>query len=468
MAGATFLHGVEVIEIDDGPRSVRTVRSSVVGIVGTAPNANPAAFPLDTPTVIAGSRRTAALLDTLGTREGTLPNAVESILDQIGAVIVVVRVEEGADEAETLANILGGVAPDGSYRGLHALMGAQSAVGLTPRILLAPGSTSDRPLGVSEITLANAGTGYTSALVEITGGGGEGAKAEAVIVGGVISSIIVTAPGRRYTAVPTVTITGNGTGATATAKIGASANPVVAEFVGLAERMRAVVIADGPATTDADAIQYAKDFGSKRIYVVDPQVKVQRGTNIVNEPASAVVAGLIAKIDYERGFWWSPSNQTINGILGTSRPIDFALGDPNSRANLLNEANIATIIREDGYRLWGNRTLSSDPRFAFLSVVRTADIINDSVLRAHLWAVDRNISKTYFDDVSESVRAYMRELKAMGAILGGDCQPDPELNSPSSIADGKAWFNMDFTPPYPAEHVIFRSRIVNDYLEDLV
>ena len=175
MAGATFLHGVEVIEIDDGPRSVRTVRSSVIGIVGTAPNANPAAFPLDTPTVIAGSRRTAALLDTLGTREGTLPNAVESILDQIGAVVVVVRVEEGADEAETLANILGGVAPDGSYRGLHALMGAQSAVGLTPRILLAPGFTSDRPLGVSEIMLANAGTGYTSALVEITGGGGEGA-----------------------------------------------------------------------------------------------------------------------------------------------------------------------------------------------------------------------------------------------------------------------------------------------------
>jgi len=180
------------------------------------------------------------------------------------------------------------------------------------------------------------------------------------------------------------------------------------------------------------------------------------------------VAGLIAKIDYERGFWWSPSNQNINGIVGTARPIDFALGDRSSRANLLNEQNIATIIREDGYRLWGNRTLSSDQKWAFLSVVRTSDIINDSILRAHLWAVDRNITKTYYDDVSESVNAYLRELKALGAILGGTCYPDGELNSPSSIKDGKAWFNIDFTPPYPAEHVIFRSSIVEDYLEELV
>ncbi|TIT42648.1 MAG: phage tail protein, partial [Mesorhizobium sp.] len=172
--------------------------------------------------------------------------------------------------------------------------------------------------------------------------------------------------------------------------------------------------------------------------------------------------------DNDRGFWWSPSNQNINGIVGTDRAIDFALGDANSRANLLNEGNVATIIREDGFRLWGNRTLSSDQKFAFLSVVRTADTINDSILRAHLWAVDRNITKTYIDDVEESVNAYIRSLVAMGALIGGRCYADPDLNSPASISEGKVWFNIEFTPPYPAEHVIFRSRIVNDFLEDLV
>jgi len=357
---------------------------------------------------------------------------------------------------------------DGSYQGVHALLGAGSILGQTPRILIAPGFTHQRPLGVTEIELSSKGSGYTQAEVTITGGGGTGAAAEAVIINGEIDSIALTASGHGYTAKPTVTIDGDGTGAVANAKTGEAANPVVAELDGLAERLRAVVIADGPNTTDEAAVQTAGDFGSKRVYLVDPFVKVARGGTIVNEPVSVCVAGLIAKIDYDRGFWWSPSNQAINGIVGTSRPIDFALGDKSARANLLNEQNVATIIRENGYRLWGNRTLSHDQKWAFLSVVRTSDIINDSILRAHLWAVDRNITKTYFDDVSESVNAYLRELKALGAILGGTCYPDGELNSPASIKDGKAWFNIDFTLPYPAEHVIFRSHIVDDYLEDLV
>jgi len=467
MAGTDFLHGVEVIEIDDGPRPIRTVRSGVIGLVGTAPDANAAEFPLNQPVLLAGSRLKAAKLDMTGNRRGTLPQAVDQIFDQIGAVIVVIRVEEG-DSEQDMTPILGGVLADGSYQGVHALIGAQSTLGLTPRILLAPGFTHTRPIGVSEIELSDQGSGYTQADIVITGGGGVGAKAQAVIVGGKIESVVITAPGMGYTDNPTITISGDGTGAQATAKTAAAANPVVAELVGIAERLRAIVVADGPNSTDAAAVQAAGDFGSKRVYLVDPFVKVSRGGTIVNEPASPAVAGLIAKIDYDRGFWWSPSNQTINGIIGTSRPIDFALGDKSSRANLLNEQNVATIVREDGYRLWGNRTLSSDQKWAFLSVVRTSDMINDSILRAHLWAVDRNITKTYFDDVSESVNAYLRELKALGAILGGRCYPDGELNSPSSIKDGKAWFNIDFTPPYPAEHVIFRSRIVDDYLEELI
>ncbi|MDJ0824250.1 MAG: hypothetical protein QNJ16_01980, partial [Rhodobacter sp.] len=39
-----------------------------------------------------------------------------------------------------------------------------------------------------------------------------------------------------------------------------------------------------------------------------------------------------------------------------------------SRANLLNEQEVATIVRKNGYRLWGNRSLASDPLWAFLSV----------------------------------------------------------------------------------------------------
>jgi phage tail sheath protein FI len=389
-----FLHGVEVLEIDAGPRPIRTVRSSVIGIVGTAPDADAAAFPLNTPVLIAGSRAEAALLDTVGDGLGTLPAALAGIFDQIGAVVVVIRVDEGADEAATLANIVGGVDVSGNYEGVQALLGAESVVGSAPRILCAPGWTHQRPSD--------------------------------------------------------------------------AANPVVSELLGIAERLRAVIIADGPDTVDADAIAYVGDFGSDRVFVVDPWVKILDGAGLVAvEPASARVAGLIAKSDNDRGFWWSPSNQVINGIIGTSRPIDFKLGDANCRANLLNEANVATIVRQDGFRLWGNRSVSSDAKWAFLSVRRTADIIAESLQRAHLWAVDRNITKTYVEDVTEGVNAYLRSLVALDAILGGTCWADPDLNTPANIAQGKVYFNFDFTPPYPAEHITFRSHLVNDYISEV-
>lgn len=396
-----FLHGVEVVEIDNGPRPIRTVRSSVIGLIGTAPLADEHSFPLNTPVLIAGSRLEAAKLGSTG----TLPMAIDGIFDQAGALVVVIRVAVGQTEAETLTNLIGGVdTTTGQYLGLQALLAAQSVAKVTPRILIAPGFTHQRPIDPD----------YPD---------------------------------------------------DSTRQL---ANPVVAELLGIAERLRAVIIADGPNTLDAAAIDYREDWGSARVYVVDPHVKVMKNGVVVTEPVSARIAGLIAKIDNDRGFWWSPSNNVINGIVGSHRPVDFALGDPNARANLLNENEVATIIQEDGYRLWGNRTCSSDPKWAFLSVRRTADMINESLLRAHLWAVDRNITRTYVAEVSEGVNAYLRQLKAQGAILGGKCWADPDLNSPQSIQDGKIYFNFDFTPPYPAEHIIFRSHLVDDYLQEVL
>lgn len=464
-----FLHGVEVIEITDGPRPIRTVKSSVIGLVGTAPEADVTAFPLDTPVLVAGNRTEAALLGS----NGTLPAAIDGIFDQIGAMVVVIRVAEGADAAATRANMLGGVDPaTGAYQGVHALLAAQTGLGVIPRILCAPGFTHQRvDDGVLSVAVDAGGSGYTVAgtAITLTGdGAGAEARVSAVDEAGAITAITVTRAGAGYSAPPVVTITGDGTGATATATIGDAANAVVAELLGIAERLRAVIIADGPSTNDADAILYRGDWGSPRVYVVDPWALVAKDSGIVAEPASARVAGLIAKIDNDRGFWWSPSNQVINGIVGSARPVEFAFGDSNTRANHLNENEVTTIIREDGFRLWGNRTCAGDPKWAFLNVRRTADIIQDSLLRAHLWAVDRNITKTYIEDVAEGVNAYLRTLKALGAILGGRCWPDPDLNSPANIADGKVYFNFDFTPPYPAEHVIFRSHLVNDYIEEII
>lgn len=381
-----FLHGIEVIEITDGVRPIRTVKSSIIGLVGTAPEANATKFPLNTPVLIAGRRTEAAGLG----KTGTLPWSIDGIFDQAGAQVVVIRVAEGADEAATKSNIIGGIDDEtGARLGLQAFLDARGVVKVRPRILVVPGFSHELAVGT--------------------------------------------------------------------------------EMVALAERMKAVCIFDGPNTTDADAISYRENYGSDRAYIVDPWVKVW--DTVANAeailPASPRVAGLISKMDNDRGFWWSPSNQVINGIIGTSRSVDFELSDTNCRANYLNENEVTTIVHEEGYRLWGNRSCSTDPKTAFLCVRRTADMIAESILYAHLWAVDRGITKTYLEDVRDGVRAYLRHLKKVGAVLGGDCWVDEELNTPDQISQGIVYWDYDFTPVYPAEHLVFRAHLVDDYIADL-
>lgn len=404
MSNSQFLHGVQVVDVDDGSRTISVASTSVIGIVGTAPKADPTAFPLNTPVLIPGSQALAAKLVSptyagQATTDGTLPDALDSIFDQSSAVIVVIRVDEGADDAGTLANVIGGVnATDGTFEGVHALLAAEHIAGVKPRILIAPGFTHQ--------------------------------------AGGTVQA-------------PT-------------------ANAVVAELQAIATSLRAVIIQDGPSTTDSAAIAAAAMGGSQRTYLVDPMTqKVDSTGATVNSYASAAVAGVIAATDNTIGWWASPSNQPVNGIVGTSRAIPFSMGDATCSANVLNNANVAVIIRQNGFRLWGNRTLSSDPKWTFLCVVRTADIIADSLQAAHLWAVDQNITKNYVTEVQEGVNDFLRTLKTKGAILGGTCWVDPDLNPASQIAAGQVYWDFDFTPAYPAEQLTFRSHLVNDYITEI-
>ncbi|MFS4437845.1 phage tail sheath subtilisin-like domain-containing protein [Paracoccaceae bacterium GXU_MW_L88] len=383
----TFLHGVDLVEIDSGVRPIQTVRSAVIGVVGNAPDADPLAFPLNVPVMIAGSRREAAGLGATG----TLPDAIDGIFDQAGAVVVVVRVEEGETAQDAVSAVIGGVdAESGQYQGLRALLAAEVEVGVTPRIIIAPGFSH-------ELSVAT-------------------------------------------------------------------------EMVSVAERLRAITVIDGPNTTDADALAYRENFGSARAYLVDPWVTVwdtEANADVIR-PASDRVAGLIAKSDAERGFWHSPSNREILGITGIARPVDFTLGDANSRANLLNEKQVTTIIRKNGYRLWGNRSCSADPKWAFLKRRRIGDMIGDSIMRAHFWAVDRNITTTYFEDVIAGVDNYLRTLKQQQAIAGGRCWADPDLNTPTNMEGGDVFFDFDFVEYGTAEHVNFRMHINSEYLADVL
>ena len=241
-------------------------------------------------------------------------------------------------------------------------------------------------------------------------------------------------------------------------------------LVALADKLRGLAILDGPNTTDEAVMAYAGNFGAKRAYLVDPGVQYWDTTAdaTVDAPGSAWVAGLFAWTDSEYGFWASPSNKEFVGITGTTRPIEFLDGDETCRANLLNNANITTIIRDDGFRLWGNRTLSSDPKWAFVTRVRTMDIVMDAILYGHKWAVDRSITATYIKDVTEGLQAFMRDLKAQGAIINFEVFADPELNTASQLEQGKVYWNIRFTDVPPAENPNFRVEVTNQWLAEVL
>lgn len=241
-------------------------------------------------------------------------------------------------------------------------------------------------------------------------------------------------------------------------------------LVALADKLRGIAIIDGPNTTDEAAIDYAENFGAKRAFMVDPGVQYwDNGAQAtVDAPGSAWVAGLFAWTDSEYGFWASPSNKEFVGITGTTRPVEFLDGDDSCRANQLNNANIATIIRDDGFRLWGNRTLSRDPKWAFVTRVRTMDIVMDAILYGHKWAVDRAITATYVKDVTEGLQAFMRDLKNQGAIINFEVFADPELNTASQLEQGKVYWNIRFTDVPPAENPNFRVEVTNQWLTEVL
>jgi phage tail sheath protein FI len=132
---ADYLHGVRVIELNDGTRPIRTIPTAVIGMVCTAEDADPLVFPLDTPVLLTNVQTAVGKAGV----KGTLAASLQGIADQTKPYVIVVRVKEGADEAATTSALIGGTTPNGQYTGMKALLAAKSRVGMAPRILGVPG-----------------------------------------------------------------------------------------------------------------------------------------------------------------------------------------------------------------------------------------------------------------------------------------------------------------------------------------
>ncbi|TYO65540.1 phage tail protein [Bradyrhizobium hipponense] len=463
-----YLHGIETIELDSPSGPVETVKSNVIGLVGTAPNADPDLFPLNTPVAVFADALKAGSLKT----DGTLLDAVDAIYSQKSAVVVVVRVAEGTSTEETWSNAVG--SPTGKT-GVWSLLKARPMLQVIPKLLVAPGLTSGRPTnGLRNLVIGDTGANYVQGTTGITiappPAGGRQATARAQVVGGKLTGAIITDPGYGYDSIPAVTVTGAGTGATVTATLGHVANPVGVSFASIVDRLRAVAFLDGPGTSYEDAVEYRGDYGSQRISIVDPGVLSWDTENsiYVQKPASAYAAGIQARIDEEKGFWYSFSNEVIQNIGGPARPVDFMPNDRDCEANMLNSQQITTIIHDDGFRFWGVRGTGTDPLWAHLSVRRTADMIYESLERAERSRMDKPFSLQLLSGIQGDVNKYLRLLKARGALIGGRSWIDPHVNTPATFAAGELTVDFDLEPPALLEHLQFRAQRRPDYYSDFI
>lgn len=476
----TFLHGVQVLEVDSGARPIRSVRSSVIGIVGT------------------GNGDALARV-VIGTGNGALSFQAKSgaadVVGELGNAISVRAVNPGTSSADLSVTVSGkaitiNLATNGAGVPTSTATQVMTAVnGSSASFLVAavnPSGTTGASLYAAHAATFLSG-GLTSLFpidtpVLVTSPRNIDTQLGAETYLGKALEAIFKQAGAVVVVVRTDDVEGDATSSTgvfalkrAQADLGYTPRILLADGAGsnamvmsnlksVAESCRAVAIVGMTSelgTPVTDATEFVADFGNDRTFTIFPSVNGQ-------EDPAPYVAGVIAKSDNDRGFWWSPSNQEVFGITSIDTPVDFQLGDSTSTANILNEGKVTTFIRQGGFRVWGNLTGSIDAKWQFLSVRRTADIINDSILFNHLWAVDRNITKTYLEDVTDGVNDYLATLVNLGAIIGGKCWPDPDLNSPDQIALGKVYFNFEFTPPYPAQTVTFRSILTNDYLSELI
>jgi len=216
--------GIQHIRDDAPLQSATGAEMSVIGLIGIAPDADPVAFPLNTNVLVSTADSTLRAL--LGPA-GTIENALKGISAQLGADtsaarVIVRRVAPGVDDFAAIANMVGS---ESLRTGVWGFLDAAEEIGLTPRLLIAPGYTHQTKDGVVSVTVGTGGTGYTSApAVGFTGGAGNGAAATAVLSNGV--ALAITTPGTGYTVAPTIAISAPPTGgvqATATVSVTAGA-----------------------------------------------------------------------------------------------------------------------------------------------------------------------------------------------------------------------------------------------------
>jgi phage tail sheath protein FI len=175
-------------------------------------------------------------------------------------------------------------------------------------------------------------------------------------------------------------------------------------------------------------------------------------------PPSGYMAGIWARNDMERGVHKAPANEVIRGALETVTPIT------KGEQDTLNPIGVNCIrsFAGRGVRVWGARTLSSDPAWRYINVRRLFNYIEKSIEIGTQWVVFEPNTPDLWARVRRDVGAFLNRSWREGMLFGLTAAEaffvkcDAELNPPEVRDAGQLIIDVGLAPVKPAEFVIFR------------
>lgn len=222
-------------------------------------------------------------------------------------------------------------------------------------------------------------------------------------------------------------------------------------------------------SSDVALIHPPRDSSYAAIYypwirVIDPRTSE---TGLV--PPSGHVAGIYARTDTARGVHKAPANEVLSGVVTddmdpASNPLEFAITEHEQE--ILNSRGV-NVIRDfravgRGIRVWGARTISSDPEWRYVNVRRLLLFIEESIDKGTQWTVFEPNDGRLWASVRRSISSFLLLIWRSGALQGDVTEAaffvkcDKTTMTQADINAGRLICTIGVAPAKPAEFVIFR------------
>jgi len=208
-----------------------------------------------------------------------------------------------------------------------------------------------------------------------------------------------------------------------------------------------------------EALRWRAMFDSSHASFYFPWIKVRKGEEVLAPiPPSGHIAGMIARNDRQEGVHRAPANQPLQGLVDVAQRVRKRQRDHafDRRVNTL------VPFPGRGIRIWGARTLSSDPAFVQINVRRLMILVRKSVEKYAQWVVFEPNEPTLWKRIIRSVDVFLGDLWKQGALVGAAqdeayyVKCDEETNPPEARDAGELLCEIGISPVKPAEFIVVR------------